>query len=142
MTTEQTTPESVPLRGLGLAPERAAFERWFGLPARGLDRVGAGYKLSSAHTAWVAWQAASKSYVCGRNDERERLELPWRSIDSAPPPQWQWVLIYAADASRTSAMHMDARWTGAGSEWESADDGNRPCLNPTHWIPLPEGPNV
>lgn len=43
--------------GLGLEPERADFEAWFGAPARGLDRLGEGYKLSSAHQAWRAWQA-------------------------------------------------------------------------------------
>lgn len=62
----------------------------------------------------------------------------WHPIDT-PPPEWIWVLVYAA-ASHTSATHMVARWDG--SSWESADDGYQPYMNPTHWMLLPSGPSA
>ncbi len=46
---------------LGLAPERAAFEAWFGEDGKwpsAVRRSGEGYTLAAAQSAWVAWRAA------------------------------------------------------------------------------------
>lgn len=62
--------------------------------------------------------------------------MDWQPIETAP--RLQWVLVTGAEA-RTTARHMVARHID-GTEWESADDGNRPYMDPTHWMPLPAPP--
>lgn len=47
--------------GLGLVPERAAFEAWFsdgGKWPEAVRRSGEGYMLAAAQSAWTAWKAA------------------------------------------------------------------------------------
>lgn len=75
MTTEATPREVGSNAGLGLDPEREAFETWWsgsGSWPRLVDRFGEGYKVAQTHAAWVAWQGAWKATIAV---ERER----WRS---------------------------------------------------------------
>lgn len=47
---------------MGMREKRENFEKWFSddwrLP-KAVFRSGDGYKLSSAQSAWIAWQAAT-----------------------------------------------------------------------------------
>lgn len=70
--------------GLGLAPERAVFDRWLrdnGHCEDQHDDMLTPLQRSLNSLMWSAWQAAAQfsrnaqddAYVCGRNDERKAI---------------------------------------------------------------------
>lgn len=73
------TPGKVALtEGLGLVPERAAFETWFSEDGKwpaSVRRSGDGYMLAAAQSAWTAWQAATSKAIKAREVSHVAFEL-------------------------------------------------------------------
>ncbi len=67
---------------------------------------------------------------------RLRKGSEWRDISTAPVGEW--ILAYGVH-SRGICQFAVVMLHKSG-EFESADDGASPYLNPTHYMPLPSPP--
>ncbi len=75
--------------GLGLEPERAAFEAWFsegGKWPAAVRRSGDAYVLAAAQAAWTAYKAA---WDC-QQAEIDRLMLEWCPDEMTPRQMAEW----------------------------------------------------
>jgi hypothetical protein len=63
--------------------------------------------------------------------------IDWQPIETAPR-DGTWFLAFGKH-SRDRCTMMVICWDG-DPDWVSADDGYRPYLSPTHWMPLPNPP--
>ena len=63
----------------------------------------------------------------------------WVRVSERMPSHGQWVRVFGP-GSRTSSNQMIARCVGVDWEWESADDGFRSYINPTHWTHITDDP--
>lgn len=93
--------------GLGLEPERAAFEAWFSDQGRypeAIERSGNGYKLMGTHSAWFAWKAC---WPLARAAERERCGQAYGSREVAMTAELGRLRAELADALH--AMRAYAR---------------------------------
>lgn len=61
----------------------------------------------------------------------------WQPIETAPKDEW--ILVFGTH-TRSLCPVLTVRWDG--DEWQSGDDGYRPYVVPTHWMPLPEPPHA
>ena len=108
-----TTPANVASNDeLGLVPGRAEFEAWFGAPARGLDRLGDGYRLSSANAAWQAWQAATA--VASALLERSPVAImdTRDALGICAPSEEDFQAIYALQGHRVRLLDLGPNVAG------------------------------